>query len=176
MAQAQGPTPQGPHQAPGPGPRLQDPRFQAQVEVSAAVAKPIESRRSAEGTREAVSDHQLPKLRLTRKHLLFCVALPWGSATASPKTPPCAALGAENGKRRCPQTLAEFRRSAAGDGAKVLRMATFGAPLPPTLLAPLPPTPRNLRCGLPKPLFPKVPDRSRSAALPLRRGWRSHMD
>ena len=31
-------------------------------------------------------------------------------------------------------------------------------------------------CGLPKPPFPKVPDRSRSAALPLRRGWRSHMD
>ena len=31
-------------------------------------------------------------------------------------------------------------------------------------------------CSLPKPLFPKVPDRSRSAVLPQRRGWRSHMD
>ena len=30
--------------------------------------------------------------------------------------------------------------------------------------------------GLPKPRFPKVSDRSRSAVLPLRRGWRSHMD
>ena len=46
---------------------------------------------------------------------------PGGSATAPPKTPPCAALGAKNAKRRCRHNAAangvERRRTGANGGA-----------------------------------------------------------
>ena len=159
---------------------------------------------------------------MTRNHLLFCVSVPGGSATASPKTPPCAALGAKNAKRRCRHNTGSngVERSHPG-GPEMPYVAAFSAPLPPTprvlqrlghpmanlltiygalgipgrirslftaLWASQDEFARYLRHsghprasslavrGLPKPRFPKVPDRSRSAVLPLRRGWRSHMD
>ena len=140
---------------------------------------------------------------MTRNHLLFCVSIPGGVRDRLAENAAMCGTWSRKRKKTMPtQRGGKRRRTEPPRKAEsVVHGGIFGATAADPLGIPgrirslftavwasQGEFARHLRHsghprasslaarGLPKPRFPKVPDRSRSAVLPLRRGWRSHMD